>query len=404
MSPEIKYIEVPNAQGLVKTTAQELGNARSQETLDALTRKALGVIQLPEGGAKAFILPKARLYSGLPGMDNMIFVAKEDQSVESIEQLDKADLQYLLTAAQGLQNIYREHEDEKHPITLNAVAINYRSNPLPEQILNRKLHAQSLRNLHVHVTAFSEKDVKTQSNPEERVPKRTRDNLRDPGLVIFNYLLKSKRAKELVIKDCETLTVEDAGSYPGITCKTEARLENIALSKDLIQLHENAQRLYETISNLFIDPSKTDKNGMPLPRSTKDQEHQIKEFAQTVFGSEDALIAERFINILKRFGRLLKKSSETAPDERVFLRGFAYTLGIIKKPEEENLRIVLTPRILSTGNISASLIGSAVPSKTPPEQSWLREREAVFQDIRSAFSEEKQRKATPLEPEARVSP
>ena len=383
--------------GLVKTTNKEVSVAgRDLENLEVLKQKALAHKRI-SADTWALVLPKAKPYAPGAGFDNMLFVAKEHTHVGNIGELSPQHLSEIFSMAEGVKEVYREQADADNPIVLETVAINFHEDPVPEKTFGKKLHAQTLKDLHVHVVGFQEQDV-ADAAPLERntVSKQEWRDLHDPFVALTEMLWKLPGVRNALLEGVRHLQPEDEVIMPGMTFTVDAdTLSSVGVANDLIQLHRNYLLLHDRFSGLFVDTSKQDSTGMPVLWEKNERDRRIEEFVREQAGGvevEDELL-RRAHTWLRRTSRLMRsgenvQADASHPDEKiVFLRGPAYTLSILRQPGSKQAIVNLSPRVLSSGNFLASLrLHKVVSGEVSP--AWLAKRKTTEEAITTHFRAE----------------
>jgi hypothetical protein len=144
---------------------------------------------------------------------------------------------------------------------------------------------------------------------------------------------------------------------------------------------------------LFINPGKPDDSGMPLLLDAEVRQDKIKQFLQGI--PEESLrkeVGKRLfaLNKIIQNGKSAREAileGRTAPEkQRVFLKGFAYTLMVIRDVPNNAITVNFVPRLMSTGNLLASL-GLHKTMREEAPAAWLDRRLAVESDIRKAFQD-----------------
>jgi hypothetical protein len=256
------------------------------------------------------------------------------------------------------------------------------------------LHAQTLKDLHVHVVGFQEQDV-TEAAPLERktVSKQEWRDLHDPFIALAEDLWKLPGVRSALLEGVNHLQPEDEVVMPGMTFTVNAdTLSSEGVAKDLIQLHRNYLSLHERLSAMFVDATKHDFTGMPVLWDKDERNGRIEEFIReqaggVEVGNESLRGAHTW---LRRTSRLMRSGEDVQadpshPDEKiVFLRGPAYTLSILRHPGSEQAIVNLSPRVLSSGNFLASLrLHKVVSGEVSP--GWLAKRKTTEEAITAHF-------------------
>lgn len=342
---------------------------------------------------EAFVMPKLRPYAPGPGFDHMIFVAKENGVIRGIEDVTPKELSTLLGMSGRILSTYEKNTEPTNRLQKEVIAINYHATPVDEAVFDRKLYAQSLRDLHIHVVGFRANDIQELSAPDkEAITHDQYAELHEPLLFLVDRLMKIPAIKHLLEKNLNSLIKGDELPYAGIGFGTEIKdVQNPLLSQDLIQLHQNLQHLYQVVSRLFVDPERVDKTGMPSLLDPSQRAQKIETFFQEIASNKSASPHEPLKRAFLRLSALLKSGTEVqtlSPEEKqhtpIFLRGFAYTLAIIRDPRTGTLLITISPRILSTGNLLATLGYYKVTGDAPPAD-WVEAKKRNEKAIAEAL-------------------
>ena len=382
---------------MVRTPSSLLETAgRAPGGIDRLREASLGYKSL-DATTHAFVFPKLKPYAPGPGLDNMLFVAREGGTVGGIADLPPDQLAHLLDISDRVLSVYERAASPTDPLISEIVAINYHPQPLSEHVFNRKLHAQTLKDLHLHVIGFRASDI-------QELPSLTRTDLNreaftelhDPILFIIDRMIALPGMQKQILYEVECLEVADnANKYSGIHLDAgNVSLNDPALSQDLLQLHANIEALYTRIANLFVDLEQADATGMPVLRPADERETRLRVFFEEI-GFESPEQATRLLRAFLRMNSRLKSGTELlalSPEERskfpIFLRGFAYTLALMKDPASGHVTLNLSPRLLSTGNLLATL-GYAKVATEPPPSTWVQQKqqtEAILRDTMTPAS------------------
>lgn len=381
---------------LVRTTNQEVDIAGTNlDNLAVLKEKALVSEQIALD-TWALLLPKRKTYTTGAGLDNMLFVAREHERLTDVAQMTAPQLQRLLTMAVELQQVYEQQEDAKDPVVLQAMAINYHANPVAKDVFDKKLSAQTLKDLHVHVVGFRATDLRGERKLErDNVARQEWRDIHDPFLKVTEKLWEQPTVRAMLIKELVVLQPAVRNDLPGVNLViAEGELNSEALARDLITLHTNFVQVYKMIAGLFVDLTKQDGTGMPELRTWHERTTAWQEFVadleaksgQTENTARLAKWLERVNKILVS-GEAVRVEQKAAQEKVVFMRDPAYTLSMLRQAGKQNVTVNLAPRILSTGNFLAALglhrvVGGEVTA------AWLAERECNERAIVSHFAHE----------------
>jgi hypothetical protein len=372
---------------LLRDAARTPGNMERLRAVSLASQKV-------DLGVEAFVMSKLRPYAPGPGFDHMIFVAKEGGMIRGIEDITPRDLSALLGMSGRILSTYEKNTEPDNHVAKEVIAINYHATPVDEAVFDRKLYAQSLRDLHIHVVGFRANDIQELSaSDKEAITHDQYAELREPILYLVDRLVKIPAIKQRLEKDLTSLTKRDELRYAGIGFGTEIKdLQNPVLSQDLIQLHHNLQHLYQEVSQLFVDPDRLDETGMPTLLAPSLRAQKIEEFFQAIASERTSSTHEALRRAFLRLSASMKSGTEVqalSPQEKrytpIFLRGFAYTLAIIRDPHTGALFITISPRILSTGNLLATLGYHKVTGDAPPTD-WLEAKKRNEKTISEALS------------------
>lgn len=368
---------------LVRTSTALLEEAgRKPGNMDRLKEASLRYIEL-DPATYGFVLPKLRPYAPGPGFDHMIFVAKEGGTVHGIDDLKSEDLSRLLDMGGRLLSIYERNADSDDPMDKEIIAVNYHQDPVPEGVFQRKLYAQSLKDLHFHVVGFRSSDI--QDAPLVKSEPASKDHyseLREPFAAFLERLISIPLIRERMSRQLSVLSLGEGHDYPGMSFSALSKdLSDPSLSADLIQLHKNLAAIYDDILQLFADPHHLDASKMPTLHSEEEREGRIRTFFQTLNESGDGEDIERLMKAFLRLSKRMKSGeqvlalpSDELAQTLIFLRSLAYTIAIIREPSAETLTVNVSPRILSMGNLLATLGYHKIVGEAPPA-SWIAEKE-----------------------------
>lgn len=161
--PPYQHFQAPSvSEEFAPTTIEELTVAgKTPENLTILKKKAIASAKLAPN-INIFAFRKARSYSIAPWLDCMLFVARDKEPVGSIAELSSNQLTQLLALGTKVLDSYKETADPTDPVSLEALSVNYHEEPLrggEAELFNRKLHAQTLDDLHLHAVAFRSSDL-----------------------------------------------------------------------------------------------------------------------------------------------------------------------------------------------------------------------------------------------------
>ena len=383
---------------LVEAGGEDLAKAGREGNLESLMAKSFGSREIAPD-IQALVLPKLKPYAPGPGMDQMIFVAKKDGVVSGLADLEPDQLVNLFEMAKEMEDVYEQTSDPTNPITKKILAINYHQNPLSEKVFQKKLHAQTLKDLHVHVTAWREQDLEDLSSPKKSLlSKQERRDVQDPLMRVVEELAKNPMIRKRLSEGLTTLHLaEGNSSFSGLNFSAEqAAQTGKPFAQDLITLHKNTEKLYNEIISLFVDSAHADRSGMPSLRSDEDRALRLTAFLETIHEASAQAHRSEVAVYLRRLSRLLKSGEmllEKDPTERgktpIFLKSFAYTLSIIEEVGSGQVVVNMAPRLLSTGNMLATLGLHKMALEAPPEE-YLQQRKKVEKSLKDHFQQTKQ--------------
>lgn len=398
---------------------------------EKLKKASIGVFEVGEKN-EAFLMRKASTYSGEPGLDNMLVVYNPDKLVGSIGDLSPEEGHQIMEAIASLEASYKESEekhpqDSKHKIASTVVGINFHPHPV-KFIKERKMFAQTLKHLHIHVTGMTESDqqrmekidaeemLKTAQDPKTRqMVKEMIADKKDPLLEIFQAYFANQLALENdVIKPKKEKEAGDVPFGVNFEVKDKEEMAKPEFFKELQNIHRRYQELYSRISSIFIDESKQDSYGMPVVRSYQERltrlasaagmedlnidevnDNDIDKMTQNVLGLKKERLTDSERLAVRKFRLLIKKlkdlpAEETGEDlpQKILLRGAAYTLTMKTSPDGRMI-VNFAPRLISIGNMLDSMgFVRKRSGKFSEEQGKERqEREsAVFQGLKKRLS------------------
>lgn len=322
-----------------------------------------------------YVVPKRSPYLAEPALDNMVYVAKERGAVKSIDQLDADELKETFTTIFKLQQAY----EQLAPIQAHVLSTSFHANPIYDQsIFGKKVHAQSLRDLHFHAFSFSKKEVDTiKTTPRQSLGKNFQDYMDDP----LNSLIKGLTQEQSLIKRLlgSTSTLQSVGGGPaeGVRFSFDhSSINNLSFYRDIQQIHANINGIYEDIANLFVDLSEIDNKQMPKRLPTIESEERVTKFIEgySITSAENR-------RRLMFLARNLKAGEDVSSlQERVFLRGCAYTMFMGRHAGEPQRDLYFAPRIVSTGNALSSL-GFFYQKEPIIDAGWISLRDRRQEEI-----------------------
>lgn len=409
--PPYQHFQAPSvSEEFAPTTIEELTVAgKTPENLTILKKKAIASAKLAPN-INIFAFRKARSYSIAPWLDCMLFVARDKEPVGSIAELSSNQLTQLLALGTKVLDSYKETADPTDPVSLEALSVNYHEEPLrggEAELFNRKLHAQTLDDLHLHAVAFRSSDLAIMEpfkkidgeSKNERSSSISSDQLmelHDPLIRRVEELILTSPIQRAQFTDgFSVLTLSDQSPYRGINFTIPLdMLSDPALAADLQLLHKRSRILYESLADLFVDRTQLDATNMPTLLGSSESLQRIQQFiADNYPNAKDSVARKQLERYLTRLQHKLFSGeaiaglpADTQRHTRIFLRNFGYTLSVISRPNEDHATVTLSPRLLSIGNLMTTLgwyknlSGNVVPHNT-------LEQHRVERSIQDHFSE-----------------
>ena len=377
----------------VKTSNEDLELAGRQGNLEKLRNKSLGYRELGRD-VTAMVFPKLKPYAPGPGMDHMIFVAKKNGYVRSLRDLSSEQGGEVLDMADVLMREYEDMATPDNPIVRRVIAINFHQNPLEESALGKKLHAQTLADLHVHVVAFREQDREsTKEAKPGTLTKQERYDVQDPMMRVVELLAQEPAIRERLSQGLNVLKLKDSSEFEGLNFNAPTGTDHKILMQDLATLHRNVGAVYQEIVSMFVDLEKLDASGMPSLRPSAERLANVKKFMGLLHQGKEEIgrgPLEKFLSRLSaimRSGQSLKSlSPQQIAETPVFLRNYAYTMSLVQDRGSDEMTVNMAPRILSTGNMLSSL-GLHKLAQGLPSSEYLAQRTAAEQRISERLSE-----------------
>ena len=375
-----------------KTSNKDLELAGRQGNLEQLRNKSLGFRELGRD-VTAMVFPKLKPHAPGPGMDHMIFVAKKNGYVRSLRDLSPEQAGEVLDMADVLMQEYEDAATPDNPVVRRVIAVNFHQNPLEESALGKKLYAQTLADLHVHVVAFREQDEEsTQEVEPGRLTKQERHDIQDPMMRVVELLAQEPAIRERLSQGLQILKIKDGAEFEGLNFAAPTGTDHKTLMQDLTTLHRNVGAVYQEIVTLFVEQERLDASGMPTLRPSAERLANVRKFMGLLHQGKEEIgrgPLEKFLSRLSaimRSGQSLKGlSPQQIAETPVFLRNYAYTMSVVQDRDSDEMVVNMAPRILSTGNMLSSLGLHKIP-KGPPLPEYLAQRASVEQRISQRLS------------------
>ncbi len=330
----------------------------------------------------AYLFPKRNPYIAEPGLDNMLYIARENDTVNSIDALSPHELQRTFQELFALHHAYSEIT----PTRAHVISTSFHVDPIYDQsVFGKKVHVQSLPDLHFHAFAISEHEASTlQEVRSSTLSKGFQDYMDDPFNTLITNLLEVPSIQEHLVRGTSSFTSIDLGRSEGIKLSFRPdQLNDIQFYEDLQIFHSNLVALYGEITSLFIDTNDIDHTGMPRRRSTIEAETRLASFL-----IEYQVNSESVIRWLSFLAHNLKSGEDVRSNtERVFLRGCAYTMYMAYEEGETPDSIYFAPRLVSTGN-GLSALGFFYQKAPIVDETWLLQRDLRQEQIRSILEDQ----------------
>ncbi len=320
-----------------------------------------------------YLFPKRTPYIREPGLDNILYFAQDNKSTPSIDNVLPEHLQLAFQTLESVQLAYHDIA----PIIREVISINYHDNPiLDKNVFGKKVSAQSLSDLHFHAFSFTEEEINnTTELPYNSLKKSTKDYLIDPFSIFVSRLASEPSIKRMLLKETQNFQISEAGDYEGIPIDIgSVNLSSATFCRDLCQLHRNVGDVYKYLVGLYVNFTSYDKKLMPIKYDEVEIESRMEEFLQQ--HPIDAGLRRN----LYRVGKILKLAEgQSYPGDRVFLRGLAYVLYIVKNGGGAN-KLYFSPKLFSTGN-AISALGYLSKNDYELDDEWLRIRDIRQKEI-----------------------
>jgi hypothetical protein len=367
---------------------------------DILKEKSLGIRSI-SANLKALIIPKSSLYSTAPGLDNMILLSRVSRSTErarNIGSLTTEEIQKSIQFAQELLDYYKTLSPANDPITKGILAINFHPHPISDKVFSRSSHAQTLKDFHIHVTGFRTSDeYLTTPKRLSELNKQAREELIDPMTPLINALMNNTIIREKLTQGMEHVSIDSYNNQHGLNLKLpRSELTALSTAKELKQLHENFNQVYDEIRNIYTIPDKFDSTGMPILRPEDERKEQINAYFDSIqdgFAMDEhgKLSIKRLLLFLGsnlKSGEAMQAQVQQDKDMKVFLQGPAYTLRFLDELGKENIEISLMPRIFSAGNAMSDMgIYRNAQKPTKASFEWLKSRKENEMKICEKFGQ-----------------
>lgn len=321
-----------------------------------------------------YLFPKRTPYITEPGLDNMLYFAQDNRSTPSINDIKPGYLQLAFRLLESIQLVYHNLA----PIRREVISINYHDNPiLDKNVFGKKVSAQSLGDLHFHVFSFTENELShTIDLPYDSLKKSTKDYLIDPFSVFVLQLASEPSIQGMLLKGIQNFQISEKREYEGIPIDIGSEgLSSAAFCRDLSQLHRNTIEIYKHLVGLYVSFNTCDKKLMPVKHNEAEIRLRIAEFLEKHKISDNVLKRN-----LYRVGKILRPAEgQNYPESRVFLRGLAYVLYLVKNEDGTN-KLYLSPKLISSGN-AISALGYLSKNDFELDDEWLRKRDLRQKEI-----------------------
>lgn len=330
-----------------------------------------------------YVMSKRNPYVASPGLDCMLYVAKEEGCVRSILELDAPTFATVLKAAVAV--LQHQSRVAEVGVGKQIISINYHDNPILDiDVFGKKVHAQSLMDLHLHAFTLTEDELANIRDVNVAdISQSLKDYMVDPFLPIIDRFMINPEVLNFLLSGTSAFSLEDS-AFEGISLRVQSEIIGTPLlANNLQQLISNYHELFGIISDIFVNDQSIDTKSMPIPRPYEEVQSRLSEFSERFLPSDPVLQ-----RCLYRVGKLLKKSDIiTTASERIFLRGLAYTLSIITEIGESGAIVRLSPRVISTGNALTAL-GLFYQKLPIVDSNWLELRAIRETALHKFLSEE----------------
>jgi hypothetical protein len=139
---------------------------------------------------------------------------------------------------------------------------------------------------------------------------------------------------------------------------------------DLQRVHGNVVNIYDEVASLFVDLSTLDNKHMPIRLTEEESLSKVIKFVNN-YGIKSDLVKRRLDFLASN---LRTGESVTTSNERVFLRGCAYTMVMANRHGKELQDVHFAPRLVSTGN-ALSVLGFFYQKEAIVDLNWIRTRD-----------------------------
>lgn len=370
---------------------------RVEGNLEKIKNFSIGTLEI-NSKTILLLMPKSRRSAKEPGLDNMLLVIKRQGKISNINEMDSKDFSKVLSVGEDVLKLYSKENPHLQQFIL---ALSFHDNPVEEKVFGIKKHAQTIPDLHIHVTAFTEDELKgekiNRKTPSSKsgLDKYESDDVNDPGFFLAEKIVGIPTVQKKLNKNLLHLSPTE-GRHGAFHFKThETSIDPSDLAKDLQTLHSNAQEIYQEILNIFTDSSSLDSTGMPTLRDKQQIAEAINKYIEKLKlekeNSEFLNQIDTLQSLMKKWVKIMisgekaKSQLENSQSTRVFIRGYAYTLSIIRNTNESSLKINFAPRIFSTGD-SMSALGFHKILDTPTDEKYLQQTEAVYKNLKKYFN------------------
>jgi hypothetical protein len=316
---------------------------------------------------RLFLLPKRSPYIAEPALDNMGFILSQDSEVASIDQLTPRELMAAFHSFYRVQQAY----EEISPIARHVISTNFHLNPLfDRRLFKRKVHAQSIPDLHFHIFSFSNSELANiQTIPTSDLSKSLKDSMRDPMFQLLRDFIYETSILSRLTTHTSSFDNLELDENEGIKFIFDpSALSTATFYRDLQHLHTNYINLYNELSSLYTDQTNFDPSHMPMLFNPAVRRRNVLEFI-----NRNRISSEAVRRKLLFLSEHLRSGENIQLDERVLLRGPAYTMYMTHDPHNNQRGLYIAPRIISIGN-ALSALGYYYEKELTIDEEWIQER------------------------------
>jgi hypothetical protein len=316
---------------------------------------------------RLFLLPKRSPYIAEPALDNMGFILSHDNGVNSIDQLTPHEL---MTAFHSFYRVQQAYE-EITPIARHVISTNFHLNPLfDRRLFNRKVHAQSIPDLHFHIFSLSKKELRNvQPICISDLSKSLQDSMRDPMFQFLRDFISEPGILSRLTTNTSSFGNLELDENEGIKFNFDPSvLSAVSFYRDLQYLHTNYVNLYNELASLFTDQRNFDSTHMPMLLNSEVRRRNVLEFINSNRISSEAVKRKMLF-----LAGHLQSGENIQLDKRVILRGPAYTMYMTYDPHENQRGLYVAPRVISIGN-ALSALGYYYEKELTIGEAWIQER------------------------------